>query len=76
MPGGALLFLVAIDMLFGRPSGARETGREAREARQRDDVSAFPLAIPMIAGPGTVTTLIMLIETADGRAAWWAALAV
>jgi multiple antibiotic resistance protein len=62
--GGALLFLVAIDMLFGRQSGARETAREQREARTREDVSVFPLAIPMIAGPGTITTIILLVGNA------------
>jgi len=67
--GGILLFLVAIDMLFGRQSGARETPREAREARTRDDVSVFtfPLAIPMIAGPGTITTVILLVDSAAGE---------
>ena len=62
--GGALLFVVAFDMLFGRPSGARETRREAREALTREDVSVFPLAIPMIAGPGTITTIILLVSNA------------
>lgn len=62
--GGALLFLVAFDMLFGRQSGARETRREAREALTREDVSVFPLAIPMIAGPGTITTIILLVSNA------------
>jgi multiple antibiotic resistance protein len=62
--GGALLFLVAFDMLFGRQSGTRETRREAREARTREDVSVFPLAIPLIAGPGTITTTILLVSNA------------
>jgi len=65
--GGALLFLVAIDMLFGRPSGARETPREAREARTREDVSVFPLAIPLIAGPGAITTIILLVNQAGNQ---------
>ena len=74
--GGALLFMVAIDMLFGRPSGVRETPREAREARLREDVSVFPLAIPMIAGPGSATTLILLLDQSGGDPLKWAAVAI
>lgn len=65
--GGALLFLVAIDMLFGRPSGARETPSEEAEARTREDVSIFPLAIPLIAGPGTIASVILLVSSAGGN---------
>ena len=75
--GGALLFLVAIDMLFGRQSGVRsETRREVREARTREDVSVFPLAIPMIAGPGTITTIILLVSAAGDQSIEWSFIAV
>lgn len=65
--GGVLLFLIALDMLFGRTSGTRETPIEEKEAISSSDVSVFPLAIPMIAGPGTIATTILFADDASGN---------
>ena len=65
--GGILLFLIAIDMLFARPTGARATSDEEREAQTGDNPAVFPLAIPMIAGPGTLATVFLLVNLARGN---------
>lgn len=64
--GGVLLFLIAMDLLLVRHSGlSSATEQEQIEAAQRADIAVFPLAIPMIAGPGTLTT-VMLLTHAQG----------
>ncbi len=67
--GGALLFLIAIDMLFVRHSGVRSTtAQEQQEAAHKNDISVFPLAIPLIAGPGALTTALLMVSSGANRA--------
>jgi multiple antibiotic resistance protein len=68
--GGLLLFLIAIDMLFARPSGTRATSDEQHAAGENPAV--FPLAIPMIAGPGTLATVMLLVNQSRGDATRYA----
>ncbi|MBI3451617.1 MAG: NAAT family transporter [Rhodospirillales bacterium] len=73
--GGALLFLIAIDMVFARQFGLRDLSQtETREADERDDISVFPMAIPLIAGPGALTTMVLLMGRAGDSVAAQASL--
>lgn len=56
--GGVLLFRIAVDMVLAQHE--RETEEEEAEARARTDISVFPLAIPLIAGPGALASVMIL----------------
>ena len=65
--GGILLLLIAIDMAFARSSGGISTTEdEQREANTRTDVSIFPIAMPLIAGPGAMGAAILLMADQRG----------
>jgi len=65
--GGILLMLIGIDMVFARSSGGTSTtDEEELEARSKQDISVFPLATPLIAGPGAMGAVILLMANAEG----------
>lgn len=64
--GGVLLFLTALDMLFQRRQKRRQENVDEADQEHHDDPSVFPLAIPLIVGPGAITTLILLAGQANG----------
>jgi len=65
--GGVLLFLLATEMVFARHSGLRQTtDDETAEAERSEDISVFPLAIPLLAGPGALTSIVLLMRQAGG----------
>jgi len=64
--GGILVFLLAVDMLRAQPSRQRTTPEEQAEGLERPDVSVFPLAIPMLSGPGSFATVMLLMTRAHG----------
>jgi multiple antibiotic resistance protein len=64
--GGVLLFLLAVDMLQAQRSRTRSSPEEEAEGRDKTDVSIFPLAIPMLAGPGANSTAMVLVSRAHG----------
>ncbi|QFU16889.1 MarC family protein [Microvirga thermotolerans] len=63
--GGVLLLLLAVDLVFAHPTGLSSiTPSEEHEAQRPGDIAVFPLAIPLIAGPGSMTAIVLLMGQA------------
>ena len=58
--GGVILLKVALDMLQARQTALKETPEEQAEGKDKDDVAITPLAVPMLAGPGAITAVVLL----------------
>ncbi|KQT35110.1 MarC family transcriptional regulator [Sphingomonas sp. Leaf412] len=64
--GGIMLFLIALEMVFEKRTQRREDRAAKVTAEEADDVSIFPMAMPMIAGPGSIATVMLLMSHTDG----------
>ncbi len=64
--GGIILLLIGLDMLEAKRSATQETTGETQAAVTKDDVGIVPLGIPMLAGPGAITSVMVLVGQAQG----------
>jgi len=70
--GGIMVFLIALEMVFEKRTERREgradeiSRKAAEEHRPVEDISVFPMAIPMIAGPGSIATVMLLVSRSHG----------
>ena len=76
LAGGIMLFIIALEMVFEKRTERREErAKEIEGTPEAEDISVFPMAIPMIAGPGSIATIMLMIGRADGPAEWGVVLA-
>ena len=66
--GGLILMLIGIDMLGAKRSATQETSSEAEEASHKEDAGIVPLGIPMLAGPGAISSVMVMVGQA---ASYW-----
>jgi multiple antibiotic resistance protein len=67
--GGIMLFFIAIDMVFERRTERREKrAHEVEQSPEIEDISVFPMAMPMIAGPGSIASAMLWVSRAEGPA--------
>ncbi len=64
--GGIMLFLIALEMVFEKRTARRESRAEGVKATEHEDISIFPMGIPMIAGPGSIASAMLLTARARG----------
>ena len=66
--GGIVLMIIALDMIFAKPTSAfKLTQPEDEEAQTKDDIAVFPLAMPLLAGPGAMSAGILLAANTNGN---------
>ena len=65
--GGVILLLIGLDMLEAKRSPTQESTEEAEEATHKEDAGIVPLGIPMLAGPGSITSVMVLVGQAQNR---------
>jgi len=68
--GGLILLLIGLDMLEARRSATQETTGEAEEAAAKEDAGIVPLGIPMLAGPGAISSVMVLVGQAPSYFCW------
>jgi len=71
--GGVILMLIGLDMLQARRSKTKETPGETEEGVAKDDVGIIPLGIPILAGPGSISTIMVLMSEVR---IWWHAVPI
>jgi multiple antibiotic resistance protein len=65
--GGIMLFLIALEMVFEKRTARRESrAQEVSAHPEIEDISVFPMAIPMIAGPGSIASIMLLMARGEG----------
>ena len=65
--GGIILLLIGLDMLNAKRSPTQETSHDTQEAAAKDDAGIVPMGVPMLAGPGSITSVMVLVGQAQGR---------
>jgi multiple antibiotic resistance protein len=70
MAGGVLLLIMAVDMIRTQPSPVRVTAGEIEAGAAREDVAVVPLAMPLLAGPGSIVTVVVLASRARATHSW------